>query len=51
MIEGCVAELGALLNPEPEGVCVGYVEAEGYRGIATVYDGPSHVEDIALLGM
>ena len=51
VIEDCVAELGALLNPEPEGVYIGYVEADGYRGIASVYDGPNHVEGTALLGV
>lgn len=51
VIEGCVAELGALLTPGPEGVYAGYVEADGYRGTATVYDGPSHVERTALLGV
>ena len=51
VIEGCVAELAALLTPGPEGVYAGYVEADGYRGTATVYDGPSHVERTALLGV
>lgn len=51
VIEGCVAELAALLIPGPEGVYAGYVEADGYRGTATVYDGPSHVERTALLGV
>jgi hypothetical protein len=51
VMEGCVAELGVLLSSEPEGVYVGYVEADGYRGIAAVYDGPSHVEGTALLGV
>ena len=51
VMEGCVTEQGALLDPESEGVYVGYVEADGYRGIATVYDGPSHVEGTALLGV
>jgi hypothetical protein len=51
VMEDCVAELGVLLSSEPEGVYVGYVEADGYRGIAAVYDGPSHVEGTALLGV
>ena len=48
VIEGCVTEQGALLDSEPEGVYVGYVEADGYRGIAAVYDGPSHVENSSI---
>jgi hypothetical protein len=51
VMEDCVAELGLLLSSEPEDVYVGYVEADGYRGIAAVYEGPSHVEGPALLGV